>query len=262
MKETDREYVAGASAELARLRAEQGIERLLDGIYHACLEWIEKGREPELDPARLQEAARRGLDALVRRCREAMATKGLAPAEVDRRMGWPAGRTEQVLGRPAELRHGEEMRLADVLGFRLDRCFGEAARRAGAAPVESLEEKLDGIERSIELIGRLGSELAESPSAARELQDAAARWPLIFAAAQAAGSRRSAPRRHEPQPPRHGSDQDLAFWGRIASTGFDQSGGRLIISLILRANCDAPNGLARKSRRSSFRPCLPITSPV
>ena len=200
MKETDREYVADASAELARLRAEQGIERLLEGIYHACLEWIETGRQPELDAARLQEAAERGLDALVRRCREGMATKGLAPAEVDRRMGWPVGRTEQVLARPTELRHGEEIRLADVLGFRLDRCFAEASRRDAAALEEALEEKLDGIERSIELIGRLGSELAESPSAPRELQDAAARWPLIFAASEAAGRRRSATR-HRMQAP-------------------------------------------------------------
>ena len=116
-----------AAAESARLRAEKGVEWLLEGIFWMCVDWIEKKSSPVLDTARLQQGADRGLGAMVRWYRTAMVLHGLTAAEVDRRMRWPAGRTERVLARPRELVFGEEMELAAVLGFRVDQCFEEKA---------------------------------------------------------------------------------------------------------------------------------------
>jgi hypothetical protein len=114
-----------AGTESARLMAGQGLEWLLEGLFYACLYWIEKKSRPVLDTVRLQRAADHGLGAIVRCCRTAMAFQGLTAAEVDRRMRWPAGRTERVLARPQELVYGEEMQLAGVLGFQVDQCFGD-----------------------------------------------------------------------------------------------------------------------------------------
>lgn len=104
-------------AELARQREADSREVLLEGVFYKVL----VGPEAGFDSQRDQRIAGRRLVVLARLLRTVIARQRLTPADLDRRLSWPEGRTERRLAEPSELTQQEFDLLCQSLGSSMDK---------------------------------------------------------------------------------------------------------------------------------------------
>lgn len=124
-----RRAVLGWKVEVARQRAADAVEMLLERVFYACYDWMVGDWEPEQDQELVQRSVRRGMAAMVHAFRRELARRGLSVRELNVWLGWPEGRAEEVFAEPSELMHDEALLLCEALRIPMADLF--EAERSG-----------------------------------------------------------------------------------------------------------------------------------
>lgn len=119
-----RRRVVRIETELARQEEAATVALLVKRILAACHDWIVEGQEPVLDKEKVRRDTKPRMAGLALALRGEIARQGLTAGDMDDRLAWPEGRTEQVLTKPSELGVVEARLLSRELGTSSERMLG------------------------------------------------------------------------------------------------------------------------------------------
>lgn len=107
----------------ARRRVADTANRLAELVNDANREWILEGHEPEFDEDLAARRTEARLHVFAAGVRAEIARQGLRAGDLDVGLGWPDGRTEQLLAEPWELTLEEAELLCEELKTSMQRLF-------------------------------------------------------------------------------------------------------------------------------------------